>query len=123
MYKKLFFALAFFALLSALLAACAIRATAVAGPTVQMGSAAFLQTSITVHKGDQLILANPSTQPHNIRNGSWDGSTQKPATEPGAPTVSINFNPGDTSPVGPFNTAGTFHLFCTIHQGMNLMVT
>src|ERR1700726_2943293 len=117
MYKKLFFGLALFGLLTALLAACSIRDTAVSGPVVDMGNAAFIQTSITVHKGDQLILANPSSVAHDITNGSWVGGAQKPAAEPGAPPVTIVSNPGDSTPVGPFNTAGMFHLFCTIHPG------
>lgn len=123
MHKKLLFGLALFGLLSVLLAACAIRDTAVSGPTVPMGNAAFIQTSITIHKGDPLVLTNPSTVAHEIKNGSWVNGAQKPATESGAPQVSFTSNAGDSMAVGPFNTAGTFHLYCTIHQGMNLTVT
>lgn len=28
----------------------------------------------------------------------------------------------DSAAIGPFNTAGTYHLYCTIHQNMNLTV-
>jgi plastocyanin len=124
MYKKIAFATVLLGLLTMLLAACTIRdsAAAVAGPTVHMGGADFLQKSVTIKKGDSVNLVDDSTSPHTIVNGSWVGSEQKPAQEPGAPTVKLQFNGNDSAPMGPFNTAGTFHVYCTIHQGMNLEV-
>lgn len=90
--------------------------------TVQMGLTTFLQSSITIPKGSMLMLVDTQAVPHIIQNGSWVNGTAKPAKETGAPTVSQNFSGNDTHKVGPFNTAGTFHLYCTIHQGMNLTV-
>lgn len=29
---------------------------------------------------------------------------------------------GGSIDIGPFATAGVFHLYCTIHQGMNLTI-
>jgi plastocyanin len=124
MYKKVLCAAAVLGLLTVLFAACTIRdssATAT-GPTVHMGGADFLQKSVTLKKGDSVNLVDDSTSPHIIVNGSWVGSQQKPAQEPGAPTVKLQFNGNDSAPMGPFNTAGTFHVYCTIHQGMNLEV-
>jgi plastocyanin len=92
------------------------------GTTVHLGNATFLQSSITIPKGSKLTLVDDVAVPHIIENGSWKGSTQAPAKEPGAPTVNANFAGNDTHEVGPFTTAGTFHLFCTIHPGMNLTV-
>ncbi len=90
--------------------------------TVQMGLTTFLQTTITIPKGSMLTLVDTQAVPHVIQNGSWVNSTAKPTKETGAPTVNQNFSGKDTHQVGPFNTAGTFHLYCTIHTGMNLTV-
>ena len=92
------------------------------GTTVHMGNLNFLQSSITISKGSSLTLVDDVAVPHNITNGSWVGNTAKKATEPGAPTVSQTFAGNDTHDIGPFTTAGTFHLYCTIHPGMNLTV-
>ena len=92
--------------------------------TVHMGTTNFLVSSITIPKGSKLTLVDDVQVPHIIQNGSWDASgTAKPAKEAGAPTVNDNFSGGDTKDIGPFTTAGTYHLFCTIHTGMNLTVT
>jgi plastocyanin len=47
----------------------------------------------------------------------------KPAKEPGAPTVNNLQINGNNAQIGPFNTAGTFHIYCSIHPGMNLTIT
>jgi plastocyanin len=124
MYKKILFGIVISVLLTVLFSACAIVDTAnqATGPTVDMGGASFLQSSITIAKGDMLNLDDTAASPHTITNGSWVNGVQKPAVEPGAPKVYVQFNGNDSAAVGPFNTAGTFHLYCTIHQGMNLTV-
>lgn len=90
--------------------------------TVQMGLTNFLQSSITIPKGSMLTLVDTQAVPHIIQNGSWVNGVAQPAKEAGAPTVNQNFSGNDTHPIGPFNTAGTFHLYCIIHPGMNLTV-
>ncbi len=44
--------------------------------------------------------------------------------ENGAPVVNnMQFSGSDGSQtIGPFNTIGTFHLYCSVHPGMNLTV-
>jgi plastocyanin len=124
MYKRISIGLALFGLLTVLLAACAIVDTSAnTGPTVHMGGSTFTQSSITIHKGDMLNLVDTAPSPHTILNGSWVNSVAKPATENGAPTVNVSFNGNDSGAIGPFNSAGTFHLYCSIHQNMNLTVT
>ncbi|MBV9230211.1 MAG: hypothetical protein JOZ18_12935 [Chloroflexi bacterium] len=126
MYKKILFGLVGCALLTVLFAACTIRdaSTIQSGPSVKMGASTFLQPTITIKKGDTLTLVNTAAVTHIVVNGTWDGATQKPGKEPGAPAVNLNFTgSGDSKPAGPFNTAGTFKLYCTIHGGMNLTVT
>lgn len=125
MYKKMLFGVALFGLLSILFASCAIVDTANLNsniPAVHMGGASFLQSSITIQKGQMLNLIDDSSSPHTITNGSWVGSTQKPAKESGAPSINQSYTGSDSAPVGPFTTAGTFHIYCIIHPGMNLTV-
>src|SRR6266487_3616961 len=96
----------------------------VAAATVHMGSSDFLVPTTTIPKGSKLTLIDDVAVPHIIQNGTYDANgTPKPAKEPGAPTVNVNFSGSDTKDIGPFTTAGTFHLYCTIHVKMNLTVT
>src|SRR5438132_3997422 len=101
MYKRISLSLAIFGLITVLLAACAIVDTAntANGPSVHMGGSTFVQTSITIHKGDMLNLVDDASSTHTIVNGSWDGTTQKPATEPGAPTVNVTFTGNDSGAI------------------------
>lgn len=124
MYKKLLFGLAVFALFSILFAGCTIRdASLASGPSVHMGTSNFIQKTTTIKKGETLTLIDDATAPHIIVNGFWQSSTGVNKAEAGAPSVKLNFNGGDTQSTPPFNTAGTFKFYCTIHQGMDLTVT
>lgn len=91
--------------------------------TVHMGDSDFNQSSITIKKGTSLTLVDDSASVHIIENGTWDSNgTQKSERENGAPVVDAQLNGGDSKTFGPFNTAGTFQLYCTVHPGMNLTV-
>jgi hypothetical protein len=94
------------------------------GPSVHMGPTTFLQPSITISKGSSLSLIDDVPVLHIIGNGSWVNNVTKPATEPGAPVVNnVQISSaGQSIVVGPFNTAGTFHLYCSVHLNMNLTV-
>ncbi len=110
-------------LLAVLVTACSVKeASPVVIPTVHMGALGFIQNSITLHKGGMLNLVDDTISPHQIKNGSWVASVAKPAIEPGAPRVEQIFNGFDRAEIGPFNIAGAFHLYCTIHEEMNLTV-
>lgn len=91
---------------------------------VHMGETTFLQSSVTISKGSSLTLIDDVPVLHSIGNGSWVNNVMKPAREPGAPVVNnLQFNAaGQSMAVGPFNTAGTFHLYCSVHLNMNLTV-
>ena len=95
-----------------------------AGTGVHMGETTFLQPSVTISKGSSLNLIDDVPVLHVIGNGSWVNSVVKPARESGAPVVNnLQFNAaGQSMAVGPFNTAGTFHLYCSVHLNMNLDV-
>jgi plastocyanin len=128
--------LAILALGSILLAACARPGTPEANSgggtssggnsgsaTVHMGMTNFLQSTVTISKGSKLTLVDDQQVLHMIMNGTWVNGTAKPAKEPGAPTVNATFHGSDTNDIGPFTTAGTFQIYCTIHPGMNMTVT
>ena len=91
--------------------------------TVHMGPSNFVQSCATVSKGSKLTLVDDVQVLHIITNGMWDSSgTPHPAKEPGAPVVPNLTISGGSAQIGPFNTAGTFHIFCTVHVSMNLLV-
>jgi len=94
------------------------------GNTVHMTSNNFAQPSITISKGSNVMLVDDVSVTHIISNGSWQNNTPHPAKEPGAPVVSnlTISTSGQTATIGPFNTAGTFHYYCSVHVGMNLAV-
>lgn len=125
MYKKMLFGVVLFGLFSVLFAACAIVDTSSLNanvPTADMGNASFIQSSVSIKKGDMLNLVDQSSSPHIITNGSWINGVAKPSKEAGAPSINQSFSGSDSATVGPFTNAGTFHLYCTIHGNMNLTV-
>jgi hypothetical protein len=91
-------------------------------PTVHMGAGSFLQSSVIIPKGSKLLLVDDVAALHILVNGSWQNGAPKPVHEPGAPTVNNLQVNGNSVEIGPFATAGTYHIFCTVHQGMNLTV-
>jgi plastocyanin len=124
MMKKTLLAYIVLCLLAFLCTACTSFGTADNQvPIVHMNETQFVPTSITIRKGDRVTLVNDVAVVHIIANGRWDSNgTSRPDLEPGAPTVQVQFNGNDQQSIGPFNTAGTFHLYCTIHNNMNLVV-
>lgn len=110
-------------MLTLLLVACGGPDNAAAANQVQMNDMRFEQSSITIKKGESITLVATTFTPHTISNGTWDNGQAKPAREPGAPEVKdVQINGNSSSTIGPFTTAGTFKLYCTIHNGMNLTV-
>lgn len=127
------------ALGSVLLAACARPGTATGGgnsggttPTSSSGNCAsgtvhtlatsFQESCVNVAKGSKLTITPSAASFHNFSSGSWVNGNQQPATEPGAPTVNNVQETSTAVTIGPFTTAGTFHIFCTVHPGMNLTI-
>jgi plastocyanin len=92
-------------------------------PTVHMCGNNFAQSSITINKGQSLMLIDDASAAHTIANGTWVNGSVQTKQEPGAPVVNnLQFNGNDSHAIGPFTTAGTYHLYCTVHPGMNLTV-
>ena len=91
-------------------------------PTVHMGAGSFLQSSVTIPKGSKLLLVDDVAALHILANGSWQNGVAKPANESGAPRVNNVQVNGSSTQIGPFTTAGTYHIYCEVHQGMNLTI-
>lgn len=90
---------------------------------VHMNDSNFVQSSVTIKKGQSVTLTNDAAVPHQIFNGSWVNGTAENKKEPGAPTVQVQFSGSNEShDIGPFNTAGTFNVYCSIHPNMNLTI-
>lgn len=83
----------------------------------------FAPDIIALHKGDTLTIVDDAPVPHTITNGAWSGDNKPiPGVEPGAPIIkNVDLN-NNTATVGPFTTAGTYHIYCTIHPGMSLTI-
>jgi len=91
-------------------------------PTVHMGAGNFLQSSVTIPTGAKLLLVDDSASLHILANGSWQNRIAKPEREPGAPAVNNVQVSGNSVEIGPFATAGTYHLYCLVHPGMSLTI-
>jgi plastocyanin len=93
-------------------------------PAVHMNADNFEQNVVRVPKGSKLLLVNDTNVEHMLENGSWISSgTVVTTAEPGAPVLhNLDSKGGSSLEIGPFNTAGTFHIHCTIHTGMNLTI-
>jgi len=87
-----------------------------------MDSTNFVQKCVNISKGSKVTLIDDVQVLHIITNGKWVNGTPQLAAGQGAPTVNnVNIS-GGSADIGPFNTAGTFHILCTVHVDMNLVV-
>ncbi|MBV9690427.1 MAG: hypothetical protein JO202_12055 [Ktedonobacteraceae bacterium] len=126
--KKLLIVLAMLSLVTVLTVACGSSggagSSSNSGTAVHMNSTNFTESSVTISKGSSINLINDAAVTHIISNGSWVNGSARPAVEPGAPMVNnLQFTAtGESHPIAPFNTAGTYHLYCSVHQNMNLTV-
>lgn len=90
---------------------------------VHLGYTTFLQSSVTINKGGSIKLIDDASSIHIISLGSWVNGKPVPAVERGAPQVNnVEVTNQNSLTIGPFTTAGTYHLYCSIHPGMNLTV-
>ena len=128
--------LAIFALGSIVLAGCSSQGTTIGSTTTTNGGGngncangtvhtlvtTFQEACVNVAKGSKLQVVPVVNSLHILDNGSWVNGQQVPMTEAGAPTVSNVQVTAGTVSLGPFTTAGTYHIFCTVHPNMNLTV-
>ena len=93
-----------------------------AGDTVKTGTSSFEQACITLSKGGTLKVVQDQSSFHILDYGQWSGGSAQPATYPGAPAMKDLQLQGASVSIGPFTTAGTFHIYCTVHPNMDLTV-
>lgn len=92
-------------------------------PTVHMSATDFVQNVVLVPKGVKLRLVDDGNVEHVLRNGFWKAAGAPDGiVEPGAPVVRDVTVNGGSIEVGPFATAGVYHIYCTIHSQMNLTI-
>jgi plastocyanin len=91
-------------------------------PTVHMTVDNFSQNVVLLSKGDKLLIVDDASVEHILLNGVWTNGTARTIAESGAPVVHNVDITGGSVQIGPFNTAGIFHIYCAIHQGMNLTI-
>lgn len=93
------------------------------GDTVKTGTNSFEQTCITLSKGSTLNVVQDQMSYHILDYGQWNGTTASPQSSPaGAPAMKDLTLSGPSVKIGPFTTAGTYHIYCTVHPGMDLTV-
>ena len=115
--------------MTVLIAACAITSSSSGGSSsssgndVHMSDSNFVLSTVTIRKGTNLNLIDDTGTVHIIQNGTWTNNTPILKKESGAPIINQTFTGNDTHAIGPFTTAGTYDIFCTVHPGMNLTVT
>jgi plastocyanin len=91
-------------------------------PTVHMNAGSFLLPSVTISKGSSLLLVDDTNSQHDLFNGTWQNGSPLIKQESGAPLVNNVGLKGNSVTIGPFATAGTYHIFCVIHRGMELTI-
>ena len=91
--------------------------------TVHLTAVSFAPDIVALRTGDTLTIVDDAPIPHTITNGTWSADNKPvPGVEPGAPMISnVELN-NNTVKVGPFTTAGTYRIYCTIHPGMALTI-
>jgi plastocyanin len=88
-----------------------------------MNDTNFVQSLITIKKGESVTLIADTIIPHTIANGTWENGTPQPSKEPGAPVIAnVSVGGNSSGTIGPFTSAGTFEIYCTLHPGMSLIV-
>lgn len=91
-------------------------------PAVHLGVTTFVPNAIRIPKGAKLRIVEDNSILHILANGAWKGNTPAPEQEPGAPLVENVMVNGNSAEIGPFTTPGVFHIYCTLHPGMDLIV-
>ncbi len=101
----------------------AVNSSSRGEPTIHMTANQFAQSVVLVPKGSKLLIVNDGSVEHILQNGSWDASgAAHPGVESGAPTLrNVDITSGSKE-IGPFTTAGVYHIYCTVHPGMNLTI-
>jgi plastocyanin len=115
-----------FSAITVLLVACGgSDATSNNPNTIRTEGGTFATTSISIKKGSTITFLDDSN------NGALHyliiGQSGQEAAQNGAPDFGglsgHRIEGGDVWTTAPWNTAGTYHVTCTVHPNMNLTVT
>jgi len=88
-----------------------------------MAPTTFAPNVVLAPTGSSVQIVADSSAKHILDYGRWDASgVVHPLAEPGAPPLHDMVMTGGSMELGPFTTPGISHLYCTIHQGMNLTI-
>ncbi len=93
-----------------------------ANGSVHTLATSFQESCVNLTKGSSLKIVPSAPSLHIFANGSYMNGSPQPANEPGAPAVSNVQETSSPVTIGPFTTAGTFHIYCTVHVGMDLTI-
>jgi plastocyanin len=90
---------------------------------VHLESSSFVPDIVAVRQGDKLLLVDDVPVLHILANGTWSADNRPvPGVEPGAVILNHLQLNNNSATVGPFTTSGTYHIYCTVHPGMNLTI-
>jgi plastocyanin len=130
--KQLLAVLLFCGMIALVMSACGrgTAANASGGSTSSAGTVTihttatnFAQPSVTLKSGQSLKVVNDASDMHILSLGTWSNGAAHPEKEPGAPSLHNEQLAGNSSlTIGPWNTPGTYQVYCTVHQGMKLTV-
>jgi plastocyanin len=122
--KKTFLILIAIASLAVLLTACGGSGSGGNVVTVTTNATNFTQSAVTLNKGQTLQVTNTASDTHILSLGRWQNGVAQPEQEAGAPAVSnLQLTGQGSVTIGPWNTPGTYSLYCTVHPNMMLKVT
>lgn len=91
-------------------------------PTIDLDVSSFTVKQIQLPKGSKLMLKDAFPVQHLLVNGQWLQGAPIQLREPGAPLVNHIPLSGNSVIIGPFVTAGTYHIICQLHRGMSLTI-
>lgn len=90
---------------------------------VHLGVSSFTTTNVALPIGGKLEFIDDSSVTHILTYGDWNGTKSQVATPANVPALSNREISGGSFEIGPFTTAGTYHILCTVHPGMELTIT
>lgn len=91
-------------------------------PTIDLDVSSFTVKQINLPKGSKLMLKDTTPVNHLLVNGQWLQGAPIQQREPGAPLVNHIPLSGNSTIIGPFATAGKYHIICQLHRGMMLTI-
>lgn len=89
---------------------------------VHLTSTSFGTKAIALPVGGKLQFVADSSVTHILTYGDWNGTKTQLATPANAPALDNRQISGGSFEIGPFTTAGTYHILCTIHPGMEITI-